>query len=139
MVTTVGAGCIGQSTRVHQRIALAFLIVAALALAALADSAHRLRRESGRITLFMIWRYRWRGLFVCLLLSVRSPAHRATRRPGIRHAAHVHHAHQSHGDMAIPVSQIERTRFSVTASTSRAPSTRAGISPLVWPLGSWTL
>jgi O-antigen ligase len=69
MVTTVGAALYWAiDARWPQRIALAFLIVAALALAALADSRTGFGAIGVGITLFMIWRYRWRGLFLCLLL-----------------------------------------------------------------------
>jgi O-antigen ligase len=69
MVTTVGAALYWAiEARWLQRIALAVMIAAAFAVAALADSRTAFGAIGVGITLFMIWRYRWRGLFLCLFL-----------------------------------------------------------------------
>jgi O-antigen ligase len=69
MITTVGAALYWAiEARRIQRIALGVVIAAAFAVAALADSRTGIAAMAVGIVLFMIWRYRWRGLFLCLFL-----------------------------------------------------------------------
>ena len=69
MITTVGAALYWAiEARRIQRVALAGVIAIAFAVAALADSRTAFAAMAVGITLFMIWRYRWRGLFLCVFL-----------------------------------------------------------------------